>query len=277
MWRTLLILSGLGVSAPAQPSLDEILARLADNQERAVEARRQIVYRQDTFVRLLRTDGKLGREERRRYTVLPGAKGSEKKLEQLDGRYLRKGRLVTYDKPHSPVKDSGIDGDLIEGLTHDLVEDSESRDGIAKEQFPLTRAEQAHYRFHLDGSESMGGQPAYHIRFEPKSKDSDRPWSGEVWVDSAEFQPLRVVTTLAEKIPLAVKVMLGTDIKQLGFSITYRKVDDGLWFPATYGSEFNLKVLFGYKRNITLNLTNSEFRRAKAESRITFDPAPAAP
>ena len=73
------------------------------------------------------------------------------------------------------------------------------------------------------------------------------------------------------KIPAAVKVMFGTDIKQLGFNVTYRKVTDELWFPATYGTEFYLKVLFGYKRNITMNVTNSDFRKASAESSIQFE------
>ncbi|MGC4053375.1 MAG: hypothetical protein QM757_29080 [Paludibaculum sp.] len=35
-----------------------------------------------------------------------------------------------------------------------------------------------------------------------------------------------------------MKILFGIDIKQLGFSVSYRKVDDGLWFPATYGTEF---------------------------------------
>ena len=256
----------------AQPPLDEILSRLAENQERGVEARRRIVYRQDTFVRLLRTNGKLSREEKRRYTVTPSASGTEKKLDHFEGRYERGGRILSYEKPKFQYKDSDIDGDLIEDLTEDLVNDRKSRDGISKEQFPLTRSEQAHYRFRYDGLKPISGVDAYHILFEPKSKDYDRPWSGDVWVEAREFQPLRVTTTLAMKIPLAVKLMLGTDIKQLGFNITYKKVDENLWFPATYGTEFNLKVIFGYKRNITLNVTNSDFRRTAADSTITFDP-----
>lgn len=272
MSRPAFLLLCLALPCLAQPSLDEILSRLADNQERGVEARRQIVYRQDTFVRLLRTDGKLGREEKRRYTVTPGAEGSEKALDHFEGRYARGGRILTYDKPKFQYKDTDIDGDLIEDLTQDLVNDRKSRDGISKDQFPLTRAEQAHYKFRSEGLRKLGGQDAYHIRFEPRGTDFDRPWAGEVWVHPEEFQPLRVTTTLAEKIPLAVKVMLGTDIKQLGFNITYRKVAENLWFPATYGSEFHLRVLFGYKRNITLNLVNSDFRRATAESTIQFDP-----
>jgi hypothetical protein len=92
-----------------------------------------------------------------------------------------------------------------------------------------------------------------------------------VYVHPEEYQPLLVSTMQAFKIPVAVKIMLGIDIKQLGFQVTYRKVGEDLWFPATYGTEFGLKVLFGYKRNITMNVTNSDFRRASAESTIQFE------
>jgi hypothetical protein len=47
-------------------------------------------------------------------------------------------------------------------------------------------------------------------------------------------------------------------------------VIDGLWFPVTAGTEFSLRILFGYARTITLSMTNSDFRRASAESTITF-------
>ena len=90
-------------------------------------------------------------------------------------------------------------------------------------------------------------------------------------VDPAEFQPIRVVTRLAFNIPWAVKVFLGTNVRQLGFTVAYRKVADGLWFPVSYGTEFHLRVLFGYARTIVLSLDNRDFRRASAESTIQFE------
>ncbi|MGC4053376.1 MAG: hypothetical protein QM757_29085 [Paludibaculum sp.] len=111
----------------AQPSVDEILKRVAENQEKAADARKTVVYRQDTFVRLLRTNGKMSREEKRQYTVTPDAKGTDKKLDKFEGRYERGGKILTYDKPNFQYKDTDIDGDLIEDLTDDMINDKKSR------------------------------------------------------------------------------------------------------------------------------------------------------
>lgn len=270
MLRLIVCLVSLTPLAQAQPALEEILRRLAGNQERASDARKTIVYRQDTWVRLLQTNGKLSREEKRQYTVAPTASGSVKKLDRFEGRYRKGGQTLNYAAPDFQYKDTDIDGELIESLTHDLINDEESRDGFAKDLFPLTSKEQAQYTFRLAGTRKVGDVEALRIDFLPKP-GGGQPWGGEVLIHPHDYQPLLVTTRLASKIPMAVKIMLGTDIKQLGFSVTYQKVDDGLWFPATYGTEFGLKVLFGYKRNVTMNVTNTDFRKASAESSIQFE------
>lgn len=270
--KLVILLSALSTGiCMAQPSVDEILQRVAENQEKAADARKTVVYRQDTFVRLLRTNGKMSREEKRQYTVTPDAKGTDKKLDKFEGRYERGGKILTYDKPNFQYKDTDIDGDLIEDLTDDMINDKKSRDGISKDLFPLTKDEQAHYTFKLEGTRKVGTVDAYRITFEPKKEDASRCWAGEVLIHPDEFQPMMVTTKLSMKIPRAVKILFGIDIKQLGFNVSYRKVDEGLWFPATYGTEFGLKVLFGYKRNITMSLKNDDFRRTQAESTIAFE------
>jgi len=257
---------------PEAPPLEVILSRLAANQERAIEARRTVVYEQKTLVRFLRTNGKLAREERRHYTVTPMPSGTEKKLESFEGRYETKGRLLPYDKPGFTYKDLDLDGELIEDLTEDLLNDQGSRDGIAAGLFPLTSREQRGYRFFFEGCRALGGAAAFLLRFQPRklAEGDSKPWQGEVYVDPQEFQPLLVVTKLARNVPAAVRVLFGISVRQLGFSVTFTRVADGLWFPFTYGTEFGLKVLFGYKRNITMNAVNSGFRRAQADSTITF-------
>jgi len=264
---------------PDAPPLEEILARLAANQERAVEARRTVVYQQETRVRFLRANGKVAREERRVYLVAPTPSGTEKKLERFEGRYEHKGRLLAYDKPGFTYKDLDLDGELIEDLTADLVNDRSARDGIASDLFPLTRREQRGYRFTLVGCQVLAGRPALLLRFEPRreSEGETKPWAGEVYVDPDEFQPRLVSTRLAWKVPAAVRILLGVSIRQLGFHVAFAKAGEGLWFPATYGTEFGLRVLFGYRRNITLNVVNSAFRRTCVESSIAFPGEPAGP
>jgi hypothetical protein len=264
---------------PDAPPLEEILARLAANQERAVEARRTVVYQQETRVRFLRANGKVAREERRVYLAAPTPSGTEKKLERFEGRYEHKGRLLAYDKPGFTYKDLDLDGELIEDLTADLVNDRSARDGIASDLFPLTRREQRGYRFTLVGCRVLAGRPALLLRFEPRreSAGETKPWAGEVYVDPDEFQPRLVSTRLAWKVPAAVRILLGVSIRQLGFHVTFAKAGEGLWFPATYGTEFGLRVLFGYRRNITMNVVNSAFRRTCVESSIAFPGEPAGP
>ena len=202
--------------------------------------------------------------------MAPTGSGSVKTLDKFEGRYRKGGKILTYDQPKFQYKDTDIDGQLIEDLTNNLINDAKSRGGFSKDLFPLTPKEQEHYTFRLDGTRKVSDVEALRVSFVP-SPGGDRPWAGEVLIDPQDYQPLLVTTKLAMKIPLAVKLMLGTDIKQLGFSVTYRKVADGLWFPATYGTEFGLKVLLGYKRNVTMNVTNTDFRKTSAESSIQFE------
>jgi hypothetical protein len=170
-----------------------------------------------------------------------------------------------------------LDGELMEDLYNDLVNDKDSRDGISRDSFPLTRDQQQRYHFQLAGRHKVAGVEAYRITFEPKKDeewDDSSPWAGEVLVHPTEFQPIRVSTKFATNIPGWVKVVFGISIKQLGFNVTYRKVDEGLWFPHTFGTEFHIRVLFGYARDITFSLENTEFRKASADSVITYETKP---
>jgi hypothetical protein len=68
-----------------------------------------------------------------------------------------------------------------------------------------------------------------------------------------------------------VKILLGTNIQQLGFKVTYGKFDDNLWFPVNYSGELKIRVLFLYARTISLGLVNSGFQNADVKSTIVFD------
>ena len=121
------------------------------------------------------------------------------------------------------------------------------------------------------------GRPVYRIVFEPAGQGweefGDAPWAGELLVDRAEHQPVVITTRLAKNLPVAVKVLLGTNVQRLGFKITYEKFDEGVWFPVSYGGEFMLKVVFFYKRNIAVAVKNSDFQRTVVSTRLTFDDA----
>jgi hypothetical protein len=153
-----------------------------------------------------------------------------------------------------------------------MMNEKHSRDGLDCNLFPLTADEQRKYDFKLLRAETFHGREVYRIGFQPKPHaDSDQAaWKGEALIDAAEFQPVTVYTTMAIRIPRAVKILLGTDIRGLGFSITYQRFDDGIWFPVSYGGEFQVRALFFYGRKISVSMVNENFRRTRVDSHITY-------
>jgi hypothetical protein len=258
-------------------SAESIMAKVAVNQDRAQAARAGFVYQQNIQIRLHRSNGKLAREEVRHYVVTPTEKGFKKELTHFAGKYESKGRLTEYDKPGFTYKSVDIDGEILTDLADDLTNEKSARDGIAA-GFPLTGSQQNRYTFHLEGSETYHGRAVYKIGFKPRKsslldcdEDENSCWSGEVLVDKNEFQPVLVTTFLAKNVPVLVQTLLGTNIRHLGFKLTYQRFDDGLWFPITYGGEFEVKAVFFYKRRFAVALTNSGFQRAAVTSKVEFE------
>jgi hypothetical protein len=203
--------------------------------------------------------------------VTPTPAGIDKKLTHFEGKVDRSGRLVSYDEPGKEIKDLDVDGDLMRDMVDDMTGDKESKDGLAHDMFPLTAKEQAKYIFTLDGKDVYRGRPIYRVSFRPKPHEEDADWKGEALIDAAECQPVMVTTKFATHIPMAVKILLGTDIKGLGFTVTYEKFDDGLWFPVSYGGEFHIRAVFFYARNMSISMVNSGFTRAKVSTKIAYD------
>jgi len=270
----LILLSLPTLPACAQdPTVDQIMARVAENQARAQQMRRAYVYHQKVLASFHRTNGKLARQERLEYLVTPTPTGSEKKLTHFEGKVERGSKLVAYNEPGKEMKNLDIDGDLIQEFVNDTTGDKDSKDGIGHDLFPLTTKEQENYVFRLEGKETYRGREVYRISFHPKPHgcEDDCDWKGEAFIDAAEFQPVAVNTKFATRIPMAVKILLGTDIRGLGFTVNYQKFDDGLWFPVSYGGEFHVRAVFFYARNMSISLENSGFARANVSSRIAYD------
>jgi hypothetical protein len=269
-------LSGIAwVAAQAQaPDVAEIMARVGVNQVKAQEARAAYVYSQKQLLRMRRGNSALAREERREYLVTPANRNSPRELAKFEGKYEYHGRYVSYDHPGYKYKDLDIDGDLIDDMSNDMMSDKDSRDGIGRDLFPLTEKEQRKYDFRLVGTETYRGRAVHRVAFQPKARhDSDEDgadWKGEALIDAEEYQPVLVTTSLASKIPMAVKILLGTDNKGLGFSLTYQRVDGGVWFPASYGGEFEVRGLFLYKRKISVSMVNTDFHKTDVKSTVLY-------
>lgn len=270
MLRLLLVLTlvpsgALASGDQAAPSAQEIMARVAANQDQAQKLRAEYIYQQHIHVATRRTNGKLVREEATDYLVTPTPTGTKKELKHIEGRYWSKGKYLDFQGEPVPEPDT-IDGDIVHDFRGDLANDK-SKDGLARDLFPLTSEEQKKYSFVLAGEETFRGRKVYRVKFRPVDK-SEITWAGEAMIDAEDFQPVTVFTHLSHKIPFAVRALLGTDLPGVGFSVQYRRFDEGIWFPVSFGTEFRLHVLFFINRDITVSLENSAFERAKVQSKI---------
>ena len=79
---------------------------------------------------------------------------------------------------------------------------------------------------------------------------------------------MRVFTKLSRRIPFAVRTFLGTDLPGIGFNVVYKRQEDGVWFPSTFGTEFRIHVLFFINREMTVSLENKGFQRTHVESKM---------
>jgi len=267
-----IIASVSAASAATLPDVQEVMARVGENQVRAQQLRNEYTFHQKQLLRLSRGNNRIAREERREYDVVPGSNSVQKALVHFEGRYDHKGRYIAYDRPGYEYKDMDIDGDLINDLSEDMTADRHSRDGIGCDLFPLTPREQRKYDFKLVAVESFHGRDVYRVSFEPKPHQDfdDAAWKGEALIDAAEYQPVTVHTSLAIRIPLAVKTLLGTNIKGLGFTVSYQRFEDGVWFPVSYGGEFELRAVFFYMRKISISMVNDKFRRTHVDTSVKY-------
>ncbi|MDQ6699126.1 MAG: hypothetical protein M3Z36_02945 [Acidobacteriota bacterium] len=253
----------LGAAAEASVTAGEIMARVAENQDRAQSLRQAYVYHQTVTHQVRKPNGTLLGDRVNEYDVIPAAKGFEKKPVSSSSSGERIGSIQWQ------FNDSGR-----ADISNDTLMDDDSRDGIGPRLFPLTADEQRHYTFALAGREKFEGTEVFRLHFEPKRMDDPaeiRVWAGDVLVDAAEFQPALIRTRLSRRVPVAVQILLGTNIKNLDFRLAYRKFEDGVWFPVDYRTDFNLRVLFLYNRHISFFMKNEAFRKTDVQSSVEFE------
>jgi hypothetical protein len=255
---------------------DSIMTRVAENQDRAQKMRSAYLYHQNVLIRMNHTNGKLAHEEMADFTVMPAEHGIKRERTAFLGKYVEHGKVIEYHEPgqHGDHIHVQIDGSVCDSLADDFANDKDTKDGIDKDLFPLTAEQQKHYTFTLNGTEDYRGTTVYRILFEPKKGDEtdNGPWEGEALIDQKEFQPVLVTTHLSFKMPMAVRVVLGTNIQHVGFKVTYKRFDDNVWFPVTYGGEFRVRALFFWARVVGISMQNSDFHKTEVSSKVDFAP-----
>jgi hypothetical protein len=78
-------------TATEEPPVEQIMEKVAANQDRAQEMRREFVYRQKVIIRFTRGNGRLAREERRELQVTPTPEQTEKILLRFVGSMKKTG------------------------------------------------------------------------------------------------------------------------------------------------------------------------------------------
>jgi len=278
-------------ASPAPPpgtplTADQIMARVAANQDRAEALRSEYIYHQRVRVLLQKANGTRMRDVTSEYTVTPTPDGTKKDLVHVEGYYRHKGRYIAFQGKEAPPSAQGgisvrlgdedsIDGDMAQDFRDDLTNDK-SKDGLAKDLFPLTTENQKDYRFQLLGQEVIHGRPTYRLKFGPKDR-SDIDWAGEADIDAADFEPVRVYTKLSRPIPFLIRKFL-VDLPGVGFNVEYGRQSDGVWFPVSFGTEFRVRVLMFWARNVIVSMSNTDFQHAQVAHTIRFEgTAPARP
>jgi hypothetical protein len=276
--------------APQPLTADAIMSRVSANQDAAQSDRAHYVYLQHAHIASRK--GKTIRcEETTDTRITPIPSGSQQKLLTLDGRLLQHHQYLHYTQLGGPnpaankhANDSDddlninlgddndpMDLDLVENMRNNLTT-AHTKDGISPNLFPLTSKQQPDYQFRLLGRAPMNGRDCFHIAFSPKDPN-DFTWKGDTYIDSIAFQPVLIRTAMSRKIPLAVRMLLGTNVPGLGFTIVYAPQPDGIWFPTTFGTEFKLHVLFFLNREITFNADNRDFEKTHVNSQIVDHPS----
>ena len=144
---------------------DTIMARVATNQDSSEKLRSQYIYQQHIQIITRKNNGKVLREETADYHVVPKPDHTERTLEQLTGRYWHKGKYEDISGEPVPEPDS-TDGELIHEFREDLTNDK-SKDGLAKDLFPLHQRRTKNYKFRLLGSGTIRRPPVLPHRFHP--------------------------------------------------------------------------------------------------------------
>jgi hypothetical protein len=121
--------------------------------------------------------------------------------------------------------------------------DSEKEASQDKGSTALT---EANYRFHLVGSESVAGRPAYILDVEPLTA-SKFLYRGKIWVDAADFAVVKMETEPAKSPSfwIARTLIHSTSAKT-----------DGFWLPEQLRSE--TKVRIGGTAVLTINFGTYE-------------------
>lgn len=234
MARFLAVLIALAVGhrLSAQDA-NAIMAKVAANISAATEARRQY---QKVTAAMSQANGQVLRRETHEFKAIPQKDPTEKRLTSFSGVYRVGKAMVPYTDLNETDKGDKGDREEIRQLVQDLVNAKNTRDGIPRTLFPFTPEELPFYKFTLKGETTLRNRRTFQILFEPldtsgicihvggDQNNTCHQWKGQAWIDAEDYQPARIETQLAKGVPWGVRLFMGIDAKQYGFSINYQRL-----------------------------------------------------
>jgi hypothetical protein len=117
-------------------------------------------------------------------------------------------------------------------LAEKILKRAMDSEAEASKDSAATALTPAHYRFQLQGSESVDGRPAYILSVEPL-KESKFLYRGKVWVDATDFAVAKIEASPAKNPSFLVSRTL--------IQWTYAKTGN-FWLPQRSHSEARIRI-----------------------------------
>ena len=115
--------------------------------------------------------------------------------------------------------------------------------------------------------EIEAGRNVYHIAFAPRTRRNRRGRAKRLSMPQ-NSSPLGFLPRCRGASPFLVRTMW-FDLPGIGFNVVYKRLEDGVWFPSSFGTEFRLNVgpLFFFDRDISISLKNSGFEHTHVDTK----------
>jgi hypothetical protein len=186
----------------------------------------------------------------------PGSDCSDETLTRLKGRYLAKGKYESFRGEPVPAEES-LDGSLINSFRDDLS-DEKTKDGLAKDLFPLTPEERRITSSRCWAAWSKQNATPAILVSAPKIRTKSHGLARR-----SSTRPSSNPSTSLPSFPAAFLSWprLGTDLPALGFNLVQERQEQGVWFPARFETEFQIHAQFFVSRDVSIALENADFER----------------
>ena len=192
----------LETTPPKGVSVEELIRKLSERENKAREAREHYTFTQDVLVQTL--DGKT-------------ADGQFHEITQVS--YGEKGKRIESVKFAEQSTLRGVQ------LTAEDVDD-------VRFFMPwmLTTDEVSQYKLSYAGQQHVDDLDTYVLHVEPKTEEKNkRYFQGRIWVDNRDLQ---IVKLCGKSVPDVLKVKKKQPMDIRPMFVGYRQYVDGNWFPA---------------------------------------------